>query len=447
MINAVVIGGFKSYDFAMLRLAPLTLLIGANASGKTNCIEALRFLCRLAHGQRIDDILDDVRQHDLAIRGKVADIVYDKQAAFGELPRLRFSVLLAPPAKWRHLATTLLMRPAPAASQVAVEHISQGLDPIGAVLYQTVINRTEDRHEIRVAYNDFSGNEPRPTIACSNRQPIFTQLDIPSRFVGEEAQRVIPAVVTEFQQALRHIIFLDLNPREMVDYSFSTDTTLRPNGKNLSSVLFDLCETQGRKAEVLAFIGGLPEQQVSDITFLHGPRGEVMVQLTETFGRVATAREAPLLSDGTLRVLAVAAALLSAPTGGLVVIEEIDNGVHPSRAKELLANILTASKRNSLRVLLTSHNPALLDTLPTEAVPDVVCCYRDPEQGDSRLVRLADLTDYPDLVARGPLGQLMTQGLLDRYLKNQRTPEQKAAQAQEWLRQLQRSNEAESPES
>ena len=202
-------------------------------------------------------------------------------------------------------------------------------------------------------------------------------------------------------------------------------------------MLYNLCHTQGRKEEVLAFIQALPEQDITDIRFIQTPRQEVMVQLTETFGGTETDREAPLLSDGTLRVLAIAAALLSAPHGGLVVIEEIDNGVHPSRAKELLANILAASKKNSLRVLLTSHNPALLDTLPKEAVPDVVCCYRDPEQGDSRLVRLADLTDYPDLVARGPLGQLMTQGLLDRYLKNQRTPEQKAEQAQEWLRQLQ----------
>ena len=35
----------------------------------------------------------------------------------------------------------------------------------------------------------------------------------------------------------------------------------------------------------------------------------------------------------------------------------------------------------------------------------------------------------------------MTQGLLDRYLKNQRTPEQKTEQAQEWLRQLQLNDE------
>lgn len=332
------------------------------------------------------------------------------------------------------------MRPLPMASLMVTEEIKAGQLKDDDALY---IARAmgSDRQEAQVEYNDFQNTIPRPTIYCSNRQAIFTQLDVPSRFATKEAQEIIPAVVTEFQQALRNIIFLDLNPRAMVDYSFIIDHTLKPDGRNLSSVLYHICEMQGRKAEVLAFIGELPEQRISDVGFLVGPRQEVMVTLTETFGHTPVTREAPLLSDGTLRVLAVAAALLSAPTGGLVVIEEIDNGVHPSRAKVLLANILAASKANSLRVLLSSHNPALLDTLPKESVPDVVCCYRDPEQGDSRLVRLADLTDYPDLVARGPLGQLMTQGLLDRYLKNQRTPEQKAEQAQEWLRQLQLEDE------
>ena len=283
---------------------------------------------------------------------------------------------------------------------------------------------------------------PRPTLACSNRQAVFTQLDIPSRFQGEEAQRVIPAAATAFREALRNIIFLDLNPKAMVGYSFITDHNLQPDGRNLSSVLYDICITQGRKAEVLQFVGELPEQAIADIDFLVGPRQEVMVQLVETFGQQSLKREAPLLSDGTLRVLAVAAALLSAPTGGLVVVEEIDNGVHPNRARQLLENILAASKARSLRVLLTSHNPALLDALPRESVPNVVCCYRDPVQGDSRLLRLSELTDYPELVASGPLGQLMTQGLLDRYLKNQRTPAEKTAQAQEWLRQLQLTDEA-----
>ncbi len=440
MLDTIYISNFKSYGRAFLPLSQLTLLVGANAAGKTNCIEALRFLSRLAHGQRIDDILEDVRQNDLAIRGRVTDMVYDR-IVDSKHPWIDFSILLAHPATWPSWSIHLDLRPTPEGSQILHDTIKQSWAADSPVLYETQFSGELLRHEIQVAYNDFRDTNPRPIIACSNRQAVLTQLDVPSRFEGMTAQRVIPEAVTAVQLALRNIIFLDLNPKEMVGYSFITDKTLRPDGSNLSSVLYDICVTQGRKREVLNFIGELPEQAIANVVFLEGPRQEVMVQLVETFGQQETKREAPLLSDGTLRVLAIAAALLSAPTGGLVVVEEIDNGVHPNRAKQLLHNILTASKANSLRVLLTSHNPALLDALPRESVPNVVCCYRDPEQGDSRLVRLSELTDYPELVASGPLGQLMTQGLLDRYLKNQRTPEQKAEQAQEWLRQLQLNDE------
>jgi predicted ATPase len=142
-----------------------------------------------------------------------------------------------------------------------------------------------------------------------------------------------------------------------------------------------------------------------------------MVQLEESFGGRRTLREAALLSDGTLRVLAIAAALLSVPPGSMVVIEEIDNGVHPSRAAHLLERIRGIATRRKLRILLTTHNPALLDALPAASLPHVVACYRDPESGSSRLVQLEDLESYPELVARGPLGQIVTRGVLDRYLK------------------------------
>ena len=42
--------------------------------------------------------------------------------------------------------------------------------------------------------------------------------------------------------------------------------------------------------------------------------------------------DARLLSDGTLRMLAVVTALETVPTGSRIIIEEFDNGLHPSRA-------------------------------------------------------------------------------------------------------------------
>jgi len=45
------------------------------------------------------------------------------------------------------------------------------------------------------------------------------------------------------------------------------------------------------------------------------------------------------MSDGTLRFIAILTALQTRPKGSLLVIEEVDNGLHPSRA-HLLLNIL-----------------------------------------------------------------------------------------------------------
>lgn len=147
--------------------------------------------------------------------------------------------------------------------------------------------------------------------------------------------------------------------------------------------------------------------------------------------------EAALLSDGTLRVLAIAAAMLSATKGSLVVIEEIDNGVHPNRAKHLLACIRDIAQRCKLRVLLSTHNPALMDALPDAALGDVVFCYRNPEAGDSRLVRLGEMYDFPSLISQGPLGQLVTAGVVDRFVKSPHTPEDRKQQAMAWLSRLQ----------
>ncbi len=96
---------------------------------------------------------------------------------------------------------------------------------------------------------------------------------------------------------------------------------------------------------------------------------------------------------------------------------------------------LAESRR--VRLLLSTHNPALMDALPDSALSDVVFCYRDPDQGDSRLVRLADLKDYPGLVSQGTLGELATNGVLDRSVKSPQTEEQKKQKALAWLEKMQ----------
>lgn len=426
MLTAVRLRNFKSYQQATLRLAPLTFLIGANASGKSNLLEAIRLLNWLAKGSRLEDITRSIQSGDAVVRGQAADLFRDTadSLAMG----VHFSNA---PEGWCdfEIAIGLL------AEQLVVtaEKIIQPGQTVP--LYQ--VDGTPNIHtdEISVAYNNFKRGRIKPHIPCSNRQAIFYQLETPGRFEGHhpESQRVIPLVTRALRETLRNMVFLDPRPALMRDYAYVKNDTIKEDGSNVSAVLFRVVQAEGGKLRLLDFIRSLPEQDITDLEFIKTDRNDVMVRLVETFGRQSRTMDAPLLSDGTLRVLAIGATLLTAPEGALVILEEIDNGVHPSRADTLVRQIQTIAAARQLRVLLTSHNPALLDALPDESLADVICCYRDLDEGDSRLVRLGDLDRYPELVAQGPLGQLMTRRVLDRFVKDATTDEQRQEAALRWL--------------
>ena len=128
--------------------------------------------------------------------------------------------------------------------------------------------------------------------------------------------------------------------------------------------------------------------------------------------------------------------MLTCKNRSLIVIEEIDNGLHPNRAGFLLEELYRNARSRDLKILISSHNPALLDSLPIEAVPDVVFCYRGHESGSSRLMRLKDIPDYPGLIAQGGVGHLLTRGTIDRYVRHIPDVKERRRSARAWLEQL-----------
>lgn len=433
MIKKIILKNFKSYVEADLPLSPLTVLIGANASGKSNAIEGMRLLSFLAQGQKLS-VLQHVSKDDKIIRGRLEAIGHNGSESFALGCRTD--------AKWNDLEIELTWRKD--GLHITSEKVSSQDDSIP--LYRIDYPSTGMGSDAKVAYNNFSQGRNKPHITVSDQFAIFTQLESPATFDArhKESQKVIPSIVKAYQEWLSNILFLDPVPVKMRDYSYVSDFRLLGDGTNLSSILYHLwresenpfaddSEVTPNRSAILNFVQSLPEQRISKLAFLHTPRDEVMVQLTETFGGQERAYDASMLSDGTLRVLAIAAAMLSAPEGSLVVIEEIDNGVHPSRAGHLLTQIREIAEKRQLRVLISTHNPALLDALPEEAIPDVVFCYRDIQDGSSRLVRLESVPDYPELVAQGSLGHLMTSGMLDRFVKNYPGADEKKKQKLAWL--------------
>ncbi|MBO3458771.1 ATP-binding protein [Aetokthonos hydrillicola Thurmond2011] len=429
MLTEFTLANFKSYITSRLPIGSLTVLIGANAAGTSNALEGLRFLSWLAQGQKLSSIQYAVNSAERVVRGRVNDLCHEGQSSF--TIGCRFDS-----TQWNQLDITLNVRDGEL--HISSERIvdSTSLVP----LYDLDQPSQGTGTDIGVAYNNFTRGKNKPRVTCSDQMAIFVQLDSPASFDAKypKSQKIIPETVREYQRVLNNILFLDPVPARMREYSFKYDRRLLEDGTNLSSVLFHLWENQpDNQQAILNFIQSLPEQAIDGLDFIFGPRDEVMVRLAETFGNKRRYCEAALLSDGTLRVLAIAAAMLSAPAGSLVVIEEIDNGVHPNRAKHLLASIQDIALQRNLRVLLSTHNPALMDALPDAALGDVVFCFRDLHAGDSRLVRLGDMYEFPGLISQGSLGQLVTAGIVDRFVKSPHTPEERKQQAMEWVSRLQ----------
>ena len=431
-LSSISLNNFKSYQDATLTLGRLTVFIGANASGKSNAIEGLRLLSWLAQGNKLNNLHINLHNAGLFFRGRIQNLGYQNN--------VDFTLSCTTNAEWNNLSLTISLRENEL--HITAEKLFKSGDA-EKPLYHIVYPSSGINADVKVAYNNFKQGK-KPQITCTDQMAIFTQLDSPANFTGK-AQQIIPDVVSDYQKLLGNILFIDPIPAKMRDYSFTTDKYLQGDGTNLSSVLYHLWGNDQvanqepyiqQRQTILAFIQSLPEQDIATIGFLTGPRGEVMLELVETFGGQERRYDASLLSDGTLRVLAIAAAMLSATQGSLVVIEEIDNGVHPSRAKHLLEQIQTIAKQRSLRVLLSTHNPAVLDALPDEALPDVLFCYRDVQNGSSRIVRLQDTPDYPELIAQGSLGHLMTSGILERFIKFHPSPEEKRQKALAWLEQM-----------
>ncbi|MEM6456461.1 MAG: AAA family ATPase [Acidobacteriota bacterium] len=419
MLDAITLKNFKSFEDATLPLRPLTVLIGANASGKTNAIEGLQLLAWMAEGRRLGSLLSAVRDEELSLRGALPQLCWREDDAHVTLGcRSVSSDAMTDASDGLELSLTLDVgeRADGVHDFPAIVGETLTLDDKDTVLYQaTMVHDGLQRLEIRYD-NDLRGGNL--SIPGAHDQPVFHQLQAPGRFSERhtKAQKRIPQACRRVAEDLLRVRILDPSPRAMRGYSHKTDVQLRTDAANLSAVLNRLCSDPAQRAQVLDFVRDVPEQDISDISFLVTERGDVMVALYESLGGRTSRREAALLSDGTLRVLAVAAALLSAEPGATVVIEEIDNGVHPNRVRDLVARVEAISRTRDLRVLVTTHNPALLDALPLHAVPDVVLCYRDRRTGASQLTRLEDLARYPDLVASGALGQAVTRGTLQEIL-------------------------------
>ncbi len=120
-----------------------------------------------------------------------------------------------------------------------------------------------------------------------------------------------------------------------------------------------------------------------------------------------------MLSDGTLRFAALAAAFFQADMPNIITIEEIENGIHPTRLRLLVELLKSQSGGDGPQVFATTHSPVVLAWLDESDYETTFFCKRDEETGASIIKPLSEIPRLVDLVKNQPLGELFTEGWME----------------------------------
>lgn len=406
MIKKIFFKNFKCYENAELSIENITTLIGTNSSGKTNAIEGIMILSEIVSGKDIITILDGTRNGGAVIRG-------------GSSGCSRFfsgSFTLGCIVQYNDETDLLYEISLNVEDKVNVK--SETLTYIyGNNKKKIFVTRedTENTENIIVFYNN--GKNGRNTgIICNRSFSVISQVSAKIPLETDYGKRIADYAECIINN-LRKILFLSPEFPQMRGYSQINDNILKINASNISSVLYKLCKNDINKKILVDITRKLPENEISGISFAEGPLNDVIFFINEIYGGVEEKIDASRLSDGTLSCLAIIAAVLSEEEGGMVIIEEIDNGLHPGRAKILIQQISDIARKRKIDILFTTHNPVLLNTLNKDDLYGVNIVYRENNNGSGKITTLVNIKDMPMLLAIGKLGDVFTNGRILDFIK------------------------------
>ena len=399
MLTRIEIDGFKTFENFRLDLRPFTAIVGPNASGKSNLFDAMQLLSALAD--------HDIHSAMQGLRGEPEEFFRQTNAGPSNKITLAVEVFLDSegtddfgrpykvPAQRLHYELTLGL------------NYSQDGTPRGVFVHNEFcrsLRRDQDYADYLRPRNPSYGRYATPFIrkddtgdALLVRQDGPGKSGNPMRLSLKEASRTALSTITTadfphlyaLRKALRAVRFLEINPTAARSANDRFEkTTLKPDASNLAAVLNrlrDQTRTDKRPDGILADIA-------SDLTALIPSVCRVRVQAEDQrqysfsvdfMGDLSFSSR--VISDGTLRILALLAILNDPDRKGTLCFEEPENGVHEGRIPTLIDLLRNATEIDpnpglaTFQVILNTHSPWVMKALnDTEIVAADVVTTVDP---------------------------------------------------------------------
>jgi predicted ATPase len=382
-IKTLHVKNFKSFKELQVDLGKFNVLIGANASGKSNFIRVFEFLRDIArHG------LDNA----ISLQGGAE---YLTNLNFGTAESLSMQVVFSYKRGSRGFIiatskagkTDLMLGPLEVTYSFSIAFPKEG------TAFEVIDDRltfkgefhTHDPesgrfeslmpHDLGQVLVSRDGDRMRPEITLPEGLSM-DEYEIPPWFRFRETVPRRSLILTHSPLFIRppfeDIAIYDFDPKLPKKATPITGKAdLEEDGSNLAIVLKNIIENgdQKRKLEnllghLLPFVAGLEVEKFADKSLLFS--------LRETYAKKQSL-PASLISDGTINVTALVAALYFEKKP-VAIIEEPERNIHPSLISKLVAMMKDASQGK--QIIVTTHNP---EVVRHADIGDVLLVSRDGE--------------------------------------------------------------------
>jgi len=386
-IKKLTVANFKSFRELSLDLDRLNVVIGANAAGKSNFVQILRFL-------------HDVSEYGLTNAvSRQGGVKYTRNLRIGANAQTRISLvcetMLRRVIRSGTDAVTMLV------TDVAYEF---ALEAKSRAERFTVVS---DRIMLQCSFSrgrEATQHVGNGTITFSNENgKIRFTADLPESVKLADTDFMPPflkdvklrpdSLLAEMRYSfllfypladiLASITAYDFDPRlARRSIQMTGQTELEADGSNLAIVLRDIWQDKSRRRkmssllrEVLPAVSSWGVMTLKDTSLL--------LKMNEAFSD-KTEVPASFLSDGTIHAVALLVALFF-ERNDVTVIEEPERNLHPSLMSRLVS--LTEDASSKRQIIITTHNPEIVRHV---GIDNLMLIERDGD-GFSRIIRPKDV--------------------------------------------------------
>ncbi len=388
MLKRIRVKGYKSLVDLELKLEALTVLVGPNASGKSNFLDALQLLSRIAtcrslyeafeapyrgdplesftvgqEGTRSllkEDIISFSIEVDIQLTPAVIDRVNQRINNIKETIK-KDSKNLVNPVSRRSISVRekelryrieIEMLPKMGTLRVSDEYLAAvNTEGKPKKNRKPFIERTEDRLHLRME---------------GQSHPLYYERYLDYSILSRTHYPPHYPHLIAMQEELTSWLTFYFEPREQMRLPNPVKAVhdIGPMGEDLATFLYNL---KAHNIDQFLAIEKSLNKMVPCITGIDihlNDKGEVELDLFEDKKRFSSR----VISEGTLRILGLLALLGSKNPPTMIGFEEPENGIHPRRIRRIARILETRMILKDIQFIVTTHSSLLPDLIPSESL-------------------------------------------------------------------------------